>query len=111
MRSPIIKASFPEFISKHQKLVYSINFSERYSQFQISATRVDSPIYHHAHPNILNQLFISMNLYQYAKNQTISSLCSGDIVDLKTLPAHWPVTFGTFFKNQNFPRFFQAYIY
>ena len=32
---PIIKVAliFPEFISKHQKPVYSINFSVRYSQF------------------------------------------------------------------------------
>ena len=48
-------------------------------------------------PTFLNQLFISMNLYQYAKNQTISSLCSGYIVDLKTLQSHWPVTFWYFF--------------
>ena len=66
---PITKVtlSFPEFISKHQKSVYYINFFVRYNQFQISVTRVGLPIYDHAHPNIFQSTFNSMNLYQHAK--------------------------------------------
>ena len=59
MMGPIIKVtlSFPEFISKHQKPVYSINFSARYNQFEISATRVGTLIYDHAHSNIFHSTF------------------------------------------------------
>ena len=34
---------------------------------------------------IFNELLILMNLNQHAKNQAISSICSGDAVDLKVL--------------------------
>ena len=56
---PIIKVSIiiPEFISKHEKPVYSINFFVRYSQFQISRTRVSAPIYDHTHLNIVRPTF------------------------------------------------------
>ena len=30
-----------------------------------------------------------MNLYQHAKNETVSSICSGEIVDLKILQSDW----------------------
>ena len=40
-----------------------------------------------------NNLLISVNLYQHAKNQTFSSFCSRDIVDLKILQSDWPKTF------------------
>ena len=30
-----------------------------------------------------------MNLYQYAKNEAVSSICSGEIVDLKILKSDW----------------------
>ena len=56
---PIIKVtlSFPEFILKQQKPVYCINFFARYSQFQISAITVGTPIYDHAHPSIFQPTF------------------------------------------------------
>ena len=56
---PMIKVtlSFPEFISKHQKQVYFINFFVRNSQFQISATTVVTPIYEHSHPNVFQSTF------------------------------------------------------
>ena len=49
-----VTSSFPEFLSKYQKPVHSINFfvRYRYSQFQTSATRVSTLIYDHTHPNI-----------------------------------------------------------
>ena len=43
-------------------------------------TRVTIPIFDNAQPNISNLLLIFMNLHQNAKNQTNSSVCSGDIV-------------------------------
>ena len=36
-----------------------------------------------------DQLLISVNLYQHAKNQAFSSFCSWDTVDLKILRSDW----------------------
>ena len=41
-------------------------------------------------PMFFNQLFILMNFHQHAKNQTFSSFCSRDIVDLKILQSDLP---------------------
>ena len=40
-------------------------------------------------PIFFNQLSISMNLYQHAKNQVISSFCSRYIIDLIILQSDW----------------------
>ena len=62
---PIIKTtlSFPEFISTHQKPVYSINFFVRYSQFQSPTIRVEQLFMTIPTSIFFNQLLISMNLY------------------------------------------------
>ena len=65
----------------------------RDSQFQSPVTRVAAPIFYHTHPNIFNKLLIWMNLYQYKKNQAISSFCSRYIFDLKILQYYWPRAF------------------
>ena len=36
-----------------------------------------------------NQLLIFVNLYQHAKNEAVSSICFGEIVDLKILQSDW----------------------
>ena len=41
----------------------------------------------------LNQLLISMNLYQHEKNHDFSSFSSEDIIDLKTLQFDWSRAF------------------
>ena len=71
----VIKVTFgfPEFLSKHQKPIYSINSFLSYSQFQCPQTRVAT----------------LTNLYQ----QFVSSLCSGDIVNLKILQFEWSRVF------------------
>ena len=38
---------------------------------------------------IFNQLFFFVNLNQYAKNEAVPSICSGQTVDLKILQSHW----------------------
>ena len=38
---------------------------------------------------IFNQLLIFVNLYQDAKNEAVSLICSGEIVDLKILQSDW----------------------
>ena len=44
-------------------------------------------------PILSNQLLTSINLYQHAKIQTFSSMCSGDTVNLKMLQSYWPRAF------------------
>ena len=39
--------------------------------------------------NIFNQLSIFVNLYQHAKNEAVSSIPYGEIVDLKILQSDW----------------------
>ena len=97
---------FAEFISEHQKPVYSINFFVRYNQFYISATRVGTPIYDHVHPNIFQSTVISVNLYQQAKKQTFSSFCSRDSIDLKILQSDWPTTFWHISQEPKFSKIF-----
>ena len=36
-----------------------------------------------------NKLLIFMNLYQHAKNQTISSICSGEMAEIKITQSDW----------------------
>ena len=53
------------------------------NQFQSSVTRLATPTSDHVHPKIFNfdQLLIYVNLYQHVKNQAISLICSGNMVD------------------------------
>ena len=44
-------------------------------------TRLATPISDHTHPKFFDQLLIYVNLYQHAKNQAISLICYGDMVD------------------------------
>ena len=62
---PIIKTtlSFPEFISTHQKPVYSINFFVKYSKFQRPAIRMKKLFMIIPTSIFFNQLLISMNFY------------------------------------------------
>ena len=45
---------------------------------------------------IFNQLLFFVNLYQHAENKAVSSICSEEIVDLKScdlwLRAFWPIS-------------------
>ena len=63
--------SFPEFVPACKKSVCSIS------------SRLATTICDHAHPKIFDQLLIFVNLYQYAKNQFISSVYSPNTVNLR----------------------------
>ena len=43
-----------------------------------------------------------MNLYQHVKNMVVSSIYSGEIVDLKTLQSDWPRAFWITPQEQDF---------
>ena len=44
-------------------------------------TRLAKPISGHAHQKTFDQFLVYVNLYQHAKNQAISLIYSGDMVD------------------------------
>ena len=52
--------------------------------------------------NILDQLLIFVNLMQNAKNETVSSIYFGEIVDLKILQSDWLRPFQLIFQEQDF---------
>ena len=45
-----------------------------------------------------------MSLYQHAKNQAISLLCSGDLVDLKILQSDWQRAFWRISQEPDYPQ-------
>ena len=57
-------------------------------------TRNTATIFTTTTPIFFNQLLISMNMYQHAKNQALLLFCSRDIVNLKTLQSRtfWPIS-------------------
>ena len=109
-RGLIIKVtlSFPEFTSKHQKPVYFINFFVRYSQFRFLQPEWALPFTTIPIQILFNQLLISMNLYQNAKNQAFSSFHSRDINYLKILQSDWPKTFRHISQGTNFSEIFPS---
>ena len=46
-----------------------------------------------------------MNLYQHAKDEAVSSPCSGEIVDLKILEYHWLRAFWSISQKQDFSKY------
>ena len=49
-----------------------------------------------------NQLLILVNLYHHAKNEAISLISSGDILDLKILQSDWLTAFWRISLKQDF---------
>ena len=58
---------------------------------------------------IFDQLLIFVNLYQHTKNEAISSICSGEIVDLKILQSDWLRAFWPISQEQDFSQNFQNF--
>ena len=46
-----------------------------------------------------------MNLYQHAKNEAVSSICSAEIVDLKILQSPWLRAFWPKSQKQDFSQY------
>ena len=68
-----------ELVPPYKKSFISIISFMRSSQFYSPDTRSAIPIFDH--PQLLN----FVNLYQCVKNEAASSICSGEILDLKIL--------------------------
>ena len=50
-----------------------------------------------------------MNFYRHVENQTISSLCSGDVVDSKILESDWLRAFSHISQEPNFSQIWELY--
>ena len=72
-----------------KKSIYSMLFF-RYSQFYSPLNRLVRPIFDHAVPD---QLWIFVNLYQHAKNQSIPYVHSSDTVNSRVPSPDWPHPF------------------
>ena len=55
-----------------------------------------------ANQTIFDQLLIFVNLYQHAKNEAVSSIGSGQIIDLKILQSDWLRAFWPIPQEQDF---------
>ena len=61
------------------------------------------------HQKLFNQLLIFVNLYQHAKNEAASLICSGEMLDLKILLSEWlrgfrPISHKDFFQIKDLCR-------
>ena len=63
--------------------VVSICLFLRYSKFQSPETRLATPIFDYALPKIIGQILTFLTLYQHKKAETVLSIFSGEIIDLK----------------------------
>ena len=54
---------------------------------------------------IFDQLLVFVNLYQHAKNETVSSICSREIVDLKILQSDWQRALWPISPEQDFSQY------
>ena len=57
--------------------------------------------------NIFEQLFlIFVNLYKNAKNEAVSSICSGNIIDIKILQSDWLRALWPLSQEQDFSQMY-----
>ena len=86
MLTPKIFNSFNlcESVPACKNSVVSICLFLRYSKFQSPETRLDTPIFDYALPKIIDQILIFLTLYQHKKAETVLSIFSGEIIDLKS---------------------------
>ena len=54
---------------------------------------------------IFDKILIFVNLYQHAKNEAISSICSGEMVDLKILQSDWLSILAYYLRKKIFPNY------
>ena len=84
-----------------KKSVNSICSFLRYSKFYSRETRLATLVFDHAPPEISQSTF---NICEFVltKSETVSSICSGEMLDLKILQSEWLRAFWPLFQEQNF---------
>ena len=81
-----------EFIPACKKSVHSVHpFVHSSDTVNFRVQRLDWPHPFLTMPNqtIFDQILIFVNLYQHVKNEAVSSISSGEKVDLKILQSDW----------------------
>ena len=53
---------------------------------------------------LFNKLLIFGNLYHHAKNETVPSICSEEMLDLKIPQSEWLIAFWSISQKQHFSR-------
>ena len=66
-------------------------------------------IFDHAHQKPFNQLLTFVNLYQHIKNEAVSSICSGEMLDLKIPQSEWLRAFWPVSQEQSFSQIENLY--
>ena len=84
LASPIFDHAHPKILKSSFNLLGFLTACKK-SVNSMCSIRLTTHIFDHAQPKIFDQLLIFVNLYKHAKNEDISSICSGEIVDLKIL--------------------------
>ena len=89
-------------VSTCKKSVYSISsfIQLRYNEFQSPQTKLATSIFDHAQWKNFWSAFNFYKLYQHAKIEADSSICSGEMVDLKILVSSYTVTILRNLMNQ-----------
>ena len=59
-------------------------------------------IFNHDPPKTFQSACNFVNLYQHAKNEAVSSICSGEMLDLKILQSEWLRALWPICQEQNF---------
>ena len=101
---------FPSFSSPNLKNSLFCSFSSLCGHSDTVYFRVQKPDCRHPYltmPNrkLFNRLIIFVNLYQHAKNEAISSICSREIVDLKVLQSDWLRAFWPKSQEEDFSQY------
>ena len=86
-----------------KRSVNSISSFLRYGKF-LRVQRTDWPYQFLIMTNqkLFNQLLIFASLYQHAKNEVVSPICSGQIVHLKIKLSDWLRAFWPIYQEQDF---------
>ena len=88
----------------HHLLIPSVDYSYTIN-FRGQRPDCPHPFFNMLNQKIFNQLLIFMNLYQYAKDEVVSLLCSGEVVDFKILESHWLRAFWLISQKQDFSKY------
>ena len=101
-----ITFSFPKFIlaCKKNQLILSIH---PWDTAILECYELSGHI--HFWPCTPKTFSVNMNLYQYAENQAILSICSGDRANLKILQSNWLKAFWTISQKPHFTQIWDFY--
>ena len=73
--------------------------------FRVQRTHWPHPFLTKHNQKIFNHYLIFENLYEYAKNEVVSSICFVETFDLKILQSDWQRGFRPIFKEQDFSQY------